>query len=43
MLMQDRLINTADLQRERFRENPEAKAHWERTALARAVAVEVIR
>lgn len=36
-------VNTRDLQEERFRRDPEARERWERTALARAVAIAVIR
>ena len=42
-IVQNELINTRDLQEERFRRDPAALEHWERTALARAVAIAVIR
>ncbi len=41
--MQDELINTKALQEERFRKDPATREHWDRTALARAVAIAVIR
>ena len=41
--MQNQLINTRDLQEERFRKDSPARERWERTALARAVAIAVIR
>lgn len=36
------LINTVELQEERFRKNPAPRERWERTALARAVAISVV-
>lgn len=41
--MQKRWINTRELQEERFQKDPVAREHWERTALARAMAIAVIR
>jgi len=41
--MVNQVVNTRDLQEERFQENPAARERWERTALARAVAIAVIR
>ena len=36
-------INTRELQEERFQKDPASRERWERTALARAVAIAVIR
>ncbi len=41
--MENQWINTRELQEERFRQDPAAREQWERTALARAVAIAVIR
>ncbi len=41
--MQNQWVNTRDLQEERFQKDPAARERWERTALARAVAIAVIR
>lgn len=41
--MVNRWINTRELQEERFQNAPASLEHWERTALARAVAIAVIR
>lgn len=41
--MRNELINTTELQEERFHENPVSRERWERTALARAVAIAVTR
>lgn len=41
--MEKQWINTRELQEERFRTDPAARERWERTALARAVAIAVIR
>ena len=41
--MQKPWISTRDLQEERFQKDPAARERWERTALARAVAIAVIR
>lgn len=38
-----KLTNTRDLQEERFKKDPAARERWERTTLARAVALAVIR
>ena len=37
------LIDSADLLREELERNPEFRERWERTALARAIAIAVIR
>src|SRR3989304_9948138 len=36
-------INTREMQEERFQKDPASRERWERTALARAVAIAVIR
>lgn len=41
--MQNQWMNTRDLQEERFQKDPAARERWERTALARAVAIAVIQ
>lgn len=42
-MMVNQMVNMKDLQEKRFREDPAARERWERTALARAVAIAVIR
>ena len=42
-MMQHQRVNTRDLQEERFQKDPAARERWERTALARGVAIAVIR
>lgn len=41
--MQNRWVDTRDLREERLRKDPAARERWQRTALARAVAIAVIR
>ncbi len=41
--MQNQWIDTRELQEERFRDDPAARERWQRTALARAVAIAVLR
>lgn len=41
--MGNQWTNTRELQEERFRKTPAAREQWERTALARAVAIAVVR
>ena len=41
--MQNQWISTRDLQEERFQKDPAVQERWERTALARAVAIAIIR
>lgn len=41
--MGNRWTDTVELQEERFRKDAAAREQWERTALARAVAIAVIR
>ncbi len=41
--MQNQWISARELQEERFQKDPAARERWERTALARAVAIAVIR
>ena len=41
--MEDQPMDWEELQKERFLKDPEAKDRWERMALARAVAIAMIR
>ncbi len=41
-MAQTRLRNSAEIREEQLRQDPDFRAHWERTALARAVALAVI-
>lgn len=41
--MQNRWVDTRELQEERFQRDLKARERWERTVLARAVAIAVIR
>jgi DNA-binding XRE family transcriptional regulator len=41
-MAQTRLRSTAEIRKEQLRQDPEIRAAWERTALARAVALAVI-
>lgn len=41
--MRNLAIDWRELQEERFQQDPSARERWERTALARAVAIAVIR
>ena len=42
-MMVNQVVNTRDLQEKRFQENPAARERWDRTALARAVGIAVLR
>src|SRR5438093_52385 len=41
--MENQWINAKELQEERFQKNQVARERWERTAIARAVAIAVVR
>ena len=42
-IMQDHSIDWEDIQKDRFLKDPEAKDRWEKMAMARVVAIAVIR